>query len=377
MSDSHQAFWCHHRDGYSVIAFPKELATAHMAEVREAGVKVIDQLSAVKAPACLVDLTALDYMGSSLVASIVRIWKAVKDKDGRMVVVASNERITEVLKATGLTKVWTVVSTFESGVHALGYSPEAKVEKRERRLLAFVGPVSLVGGMVAVAIRMLPRLASIKQPPDWMVYTIIGLAAVASGIYTFRETGIRRALSILGLLLSIPLLALFIWHAEIRIPLPKTESVSGGNTVIALPLDGVTKESTGNEESPTDDGDSSIDDADQKEKGARSLSLGAMRGGQEGDSAAASAVDESPTGEKAPASPPPAKSGNSEASTETRPSNGDAGAANSPSRPNLKFDDPRPGGSANEGSPAKPDAPKDSVGQGSTSSVGSPDTPVE
>lgn len=234
MSGSPLAFWCQHRDGYSVISFPAELSTAHMAEVRDAGLQIIDQLSSVKSPACLVDLTALDYMGSSLVASIVRIWKAVKAQDGRMVVVASNERIVDVLKATGLTKVWTIVDTFESGVHALGFSPEARLEKRERRLLTFAGPLALVGGCLAVAVRIVPRMQSLGTPPDWMIYTLCGLSCLASGISLFRERRWRLVLCVFGLLLGVLLTGFYVWYAEIRVP-PVAEPPSGGVVIVPEP----------------------------------------------------------------------------------------------------------------------------------------------
>lgn len=218
MSKSEKAFWCQHRDGYAVISFPRDMATAHMAEIREAGLKVLDHLQTLKSPACVVDLSALDYMGSSLVASIVRIWKAVREKDGKMVVVTSSERIYEVLKTTGLTKVWTITSTFESGVHALGYSPEAKVEKRELRLLEFVGPLAVVGSSLLVAAKVFPKVPLPFPMPDWAVYTALALALLTSGVAMVREQGVQRVLSTLGFVLAIPVLSFFIWHTEFRLP---------------------------------------------------------------------------------------------------------------------------------------------------------------
>lgn len=328
LSESKQAFWCHHRDGYSVIAFPKELATAHMADVREAGVRVMEQLSTVKDPACLVDLTALEYMGSSLVASIVRIWKAVREKNGRMVVVASNDRIADVLRATGLTKVWVVVSTFEAGVHALGFSPEAKVEQRERRLLAWVGPIGLVGGAIAVAIRMIPQLSAVVHPVNWLVYTMIGLAGVASGISTFRETGWRRILSILVFLFSVPLMGLFVWFAEIRIPpLPVGPRIVTDNAV-------VTPEDNGQATLP------SVDNPDEDKQDRPSLSVTASGGTEKAADAGATAE----TPPEASADPAESPSGDGNSAREKPPAGAhDAGeeavseaSQNSGSRPSLK-----------------------------------------
>lgn len=225
MSTAKQAFWCTHRDGYSVIAFPKELSTADMSEVREVGVRVIDQLSVVKSPSCLVDLSALSYMGSSMVASIVKIWKTVNARGGKMVVVAPGEQIRDVLKVTGLTKVWTIVTTFESGVHALGCSTEAKVEKRERRLLTFVGAVALVGAGIAVAAKLAPSRIPLGVPPEWMILTLGGLALLASGISSFRERGWRMALSIVVLVMTIGTSSAYLWHTHLRVPVPEDGSV--------------------------------------------------------------------------------------------------------------------------------------------------------
>ncbi|MCA9036494.1 MAG: STAS domain-containing protein [Planctomycetaceae bacterium] len=258
MSESSQAFWFRHRDGYSVIAFPKELGTAHMGDIRDAAVKVIEQLAAVKTPSCVVDLTSLDYMGSSLVASIIRIWKSVKEKGGQMVVVAPNQQIVEVLQTTGLTKVWTVVETFELAVHSLGYSPEARVEKRERRILAFVGPAALVLGAITIAIRVLPHFAAIKQTATALVYGIMGLSVVASAISTFRESGWRRALSIIVFLIAAPLLGWFVWYEEVRIPI---DDLTPPSEEFTLPLPPLKSTESGDETSVASDGEVSVEES--------------------------------------------------------------------------------------------------------------------
>lgn len=179
---------------------------------------MLDHLQTLNSPACVVDLSALDYMGSSLVASIVRIWKAVKEKNGQMVVVTSSDRIHDVLKTTGLTKVWMITSTFESGVHALGFSPEAKVEKRELRLLEFVGPLAVVGSSLLVAAKVFPQIPLPFPTPNWVVYTALALALLTSGVAMLRERGIQRILSALGFALAIPVLSFFLWHTEFRVP---------------------------------------------------------------------------------------------------------------------------------------------------------------
>ena len=198
------------RDGYCVVAFPKEIGKTGMADLSSATSDAIKELALIKSAACVVDLSALDYMESSLVACVVRIWKAMKAHSGTFVVVAPSEGIRDVLNVTGLQKIWTIVDTLEAGIHTLGFSVEAKVAKRERRLLILVGPIALICGAVAVAFRLVPQLAALAGEANWLVYwlvySIAGLSIVASGISSIRENGWRRLFSIMVLVLAVALL---------------------------------------------------------------------------------------------------------------------------------------------------------------------------
>jgi anti-anti-sigma factor len=205
--------YCSHLDGYSVVTFPKELCKASLDEIRESGEQVVSELTTQRAPQCLVDLTALDYMGSSMVASIVRIWKAIEANQGRMVVAVSSIGVREVLRVTGLSRVWTIKSSYDTALHELGFSSEAKIVKRELRLLAFVGPATLLVGGIAVALGRIPTLAALSQPPDWIAYSLITVAVITSGISIFREHSWRRWLSVFVFLVAATLLGWLIWTA--------------------------------------------------------------------------------------------------------------------------------------------------------------------
>ncbi len=205
--------YCSHLDGYSVVTFPKEICKASLAEIRDTGEQVVRELAYQKAPQCLVDLTALDYMGSSMVASIVRIWKAIEANQGRMVVAVSSIGVREVLRVTGLSRVWTIKTSYDTALHELGFSSQAKVVKRELRLLAFVGPATLLVGGIAAALSRIPELAALSQPPDWIAYALISVAVITSGISIFREHSWRRWLSVFVFLVAAALLGWLIWTA--------------------------------------------------------------------------------------------------------------------------------------------------------------------
>lgn len=205
MADSRLFFSLRNSDGYSVIAFPSELSTAHMAEVREAGDRIVNELNASRCPACLVDLTALNYMGSALVASVVRIWKTVKAQDGRMVVVVSNPQVTEVLKVAKLTKVWTIAHTFEAGVHLLGYSEKAKTVRRQGQVLTFLAPLLLLAALYGMGSQASDKLGAIYRMPTGLVYGLAGAAFLAGLISWMREAdrSWRRPVSVAVAVLSL------------------------------------------------------------------------------------------------------------------------------------------------------------------------------
>jgi len=107
-------------DGYAVISLEPELNNAQWSEIEQIGTDLLAQLRELKSQAMIVDLSALSYMGSAMVALIVRLWKSVKEDDGRMVVVNRDPNVLEVLKLASLDKVWTIEETKDGAVKALG-----------------------------------------------------------------------------------------------------------------------------------------------------------------------------------------------------------------------------------------------------------------
>jgi len=130
-------------DGYAVISLEPELNNAQWSDIERIGTDLLDQLNAIRSRAMIVDLSALNYMGSAMVALIVRLWKSIKDDDGRMVVVNRDPNVFEVLQLAGLHKVWTVVETREQSVKALGKRPAAIGGGGNRMMLVAVAVILL------------------------------------------------------------------------------------------------------------------------------------------------------------------------------------------------------------------------------------------
>jgi anti-anti-sigma factor len=102
------------------ITIRPNLTDADWSEIKRAGDDILSQIHAHAPKRILVDLTPLDYMGSSLVALVVRCWKEARPQVQQFVVVSDSEVVREVLHLSGLAKMWDVVETREQALDALG-----------------------------------------------------------------------------------------------------------------------------------------------------------------------------------------------------------------------------------------------------------------
>lgn len=112
-------------DGCWVITVLPELNDKQWADIEKVGSEIVDRLSNAQSPRFIVDLTPLSYMGSAMVALIVRLYKSVTGRGGQMVVVNQHELVFEVLKLAGLTKLWTIVDSREKAFASLGVKHRA------------------------------------------------------------------------------------------------------------------------------------------------------------------------------------------------------------------------------------------------------------
>ncbi len=116
-----------HKKHIDIILYP-EVIDADWSSIEAFGSKVITQLKGRPKPACIVDLSKLSYMGSSLVALIVRIWKEVKLTEGKMIVVSPHPVVSQVIVLAGLDKLWRIVPHINLALKELGAPIPAPVQ---------------------------------------------------------------------------------------------------------------------------------------------------------------------------------------------------------------------------------------------------------
>ncbi len=105
--------------------------------VAEVGNEILEQLESLLAPALVIDLSRLTYIGSPQVALLVRVWKSIKRFHGRMSIECPSEMVTEVLCTAGLRSLWAIVETREAALAAVGVPMTMRPTSSKRSWLDF------------------------------------------------------------------------------------------------------------------------------------------------------------------------------------------------------------------------------------------------
>lgn len=206
-------------NGYAIVTLHPELHEAQWAAIDSVGTEFVKHFADKELTSVLVDLTKLDYMGSSMVALLVRMWKAAQATKGQLVVVNTSEMIAEVLQLAGLAAVWTIVDSREEGIHALGFSKPALERKRETRFVGFVGPLTSLVAIAAFVFDWLMPGRIIRSVLEPVIYGCAGLGAITSLIRAIRVE--RKKFAVITLIVSIAVLVVAFLSIRGHIHLPK------------------------------------------------------------------------------------------------------------------------------------------------------------
>lgn len=209
MTEGQSLYRIEEHPGYIVLSFSPAMSEAQMSTVDSVGADVLQRLEPMPTPAIIVDLSSLKYMGSAMVALIVRIWKAVSGRDGNMVVVNNNEMVQEVLRIAGLEQVWTIVPTRGEAIRRLdGETAPAPAGATSGLVLLALGVLALAGALAGL-ILLLGRAQALTDRQAFLLTVVSAvLGIVLSGIAAFREAGGRRILA--GVLAAASLVVLVI-----------------------------------------------------------------------------------------------------------------------------------------------------------------------
>lgn len=193
-------------DGHSVVALLPGLNESPWAAIEKVGDEVLERLNARPAPAFLIDLSALDYMGSATVALIVRIWKSTKDRNGRMVIVNQHEMVYEVLKLAGLHTLWNIVESRDEARQQLMASDRSQ-GGWEAVLAIVVGVLALLGAAGGLYVLLFPMESLDERAALGIELGCSAVALIAGIVSAIRQRGGRRVFGCVVIAASLGLTA--------------------------------------------------------------------------------------------------------------------------------------------------------------------------
>ncbi len=197
---NHQSCQLENVSGCSIVTLSPIANDLEWAEIESVGNQLISSLKEQAAPRALVDLTKMDYIGSSMVALIVRIWKTVENQNGQMVVANQHELVIEVLKLAGLTKVWTIVGTREEGMQKLG----AKGGSASGGVgLTVLGLIFVIGAVIGLGILLSHSTILSEKVALIITFLFSALGIITGTLIVAKSAGAKKGLGIFLILASL------------------------------------------------------------------------------------------------------------------------------------------------------------------------------
>lgn len=200
--------------GYCAVDMGSKFADISWADLQDSTSSMIDEIKSMKTSRVLVDLTHLEHINSGLIAVLLRIWKTLDPKTRRLSVVSSSDSVHHVLKVAGLNKLWTIVETREEGTYELGYSHRSDLEQRELRILALAAlPFAVLAAISVVPI--FRESSDVLQTNSQLAALLLGVVSLTAGVFSiFKDTGVRRVLSGVAIVISLCVLSTLIFEGN-------------------------------------------------------------------------------------------------------------------------------------------------------------------
>jgi anti-anti-sigma factor len=233
-------------DGCLIATLLPELNDKQWADIEKVGTEIVDRLSSAQSPRFIVDLTPLSYMGSAMVALIVRLYKTVNGRGGQMVVVNQHELVLEVLKLAGLTKLWTIVDNRDKAFAALGVkrrsaaSEGSAAEGSNAVLLA--GIIGTVGAILGLGLQFSSQGLVPRKVAVFIEFACAALGMVVGTMILVNQTGTRRnvGIALLAICLIVVLGGIVAGPDQSTTPAPPAANGTSSSTAPSNGVSGAT-----------------------------------------------------------------------------------------------------------------------------------------
>lgn len=199
MTSSEPAYEVETASQYTVVTLEPKLANEQWGDIHEVGNQLVERLGELKTETVVVDLSSMEYIGSSTVALVVRLWKKVQEREGGLAVVNKHPVVREVLQIAGLHKVWTIADSREQALAELGIKQQSK----GGGLLLCAAIVAAVTGVAGLVMKLSPGLSVAPELVDALLFGGAGVGTLLAIASTIKESGGRRIIAVLAMLTCI------------------------------------------------------------------------------------------------------------------------------------------------------------------------------
>lgn len=200
MSSGESYYRYEQTDGCVITTLLPELNDKQWADIEKVGTEIVDRLTSAPSPRFIVDLSPLSYMGSAMVALIVRLYKTVNSRNGQMVVVNQHELVQEVLKLAGLTKLWTIVDSRDKAFAELGIKRRAPraagAASNGGNAVLIAGIIGAVGAIIGLALQFSHQGLVSRKIALLIEVAFAALGMVVGTMILVNQTGARRNIGI-------------------------------------------------------------------------------------------------------------------------------------------------------------------------------------
>ncbi len=110
-------------DGVTIVEFGPRYESLDDVVLTEDGGVLLGEAYHATPPWVLLDLSQTSFIGSRFIELMVRAWKRLQERGGKMAVCGVQPFCAEVLRTTKLDTIWDVKATREEGILALAGAP--------------------------------------------------------------------------------------------------------------------------------------------------------------------------------------------------------------------------------------------------------------
>jgi anti-anti-sigma factor len=232
------AFNLEEHPSVSVLSLTGEFSQLPWEEVESLGSQVVAHLDPKKRPALVVDLSKLNYIGSAQIAMLVRVWKSIRPRQGKMAVQVEHDTVRKVLTMAGLDKLWDLTESRDDAYRSVGVRPPVDsthvnngvaipaavaetvdvpvVSSRESGIIFGIGAVALLAGIGGLAADIAWKsFANVDARVVLVTQFSLAVIALFAGVWcSIRGRRTFRVLGVALIFTSTLLIAVEVLHAQ-------------------------------------------------------------------------------------------------------------------------------------------------------------------